>query len=48
MTNRGPTTARNRRDFMVWIHTARRAETQARRIRGAIELLSAGKKLRLK
>lgn len=37
-----------RRDFVVWIHTARRPETRERRIREAIELLSAGKKLGLK
>lgn len=40
--------ARKRRDFVVWIHTAKRPETRARRIREAIELLSAGKALGLK
>jgi uncharacterized protein YdeI (YjbR/CyaY-like superfamily) len=40
--------ARNRRDFVVWIHTAKQPETRERRIREAIELLSAGKKLGLK
>ncbi|HVT44507.1 MAG TPA: YdeI/OmpD-associated family protein [Thermoanaerobaculia bacterium] len=40
--------ARNRRDFVVWIHTAKRPETRERRIRQSIELLSAGKKLGLK
>ena len=40
--------ARNRRDFVVWIHTAKRPETRARRIRESIDLLSAGKKLGLK
>jgi len=40
--------ARNRRDFVVWIHTAKRAETRERRIRESIELLAAGKKLGLK
>jgi uncharacterized protein YdeI (YjbR/CyaY-like superfamily) len=40
--------ARNRRDFVVWIHTARRPETRERRIRKAVELLSAGMKLGLK
>jgi len=40
--------ARNRRDFVVWIHTAKRPETRERRIREAIELLSARKKLGLK
>jgi uncharacterized protein YdeI (YjbR/CyaY-like superfamily) len=39
---------RNRRDFVVWIHTAKRPETRDRRIRESIELLSAGKKLGLK
>jgi uncharacterized protein YdeI (YjbR/CyaY-like superfamily) len=37
-----------RRDFVVWIHTAKRAETRERRIRESIELLAAGKKLGLK
>ena len=37
-----------RRDFVVWIHTARRPETRERRIRESIELLSAGRKLGLK
>jgi uncharacterized protein YdeI (YjbR/CyaY-like superfamily) len=37
-----------RRDFVVWIHTAKRPETRERRIREALELLSAGKKLGLK
>jgi uncharacterized protein YdeI (YjbR/CyaY-like superfamily) len=40
--------ARNRRDFVVWIHTAKRPETRERRIREAIDLLSAGKKLGLR
>jgi uncharacterized protein YdeI (YjbR/CyaY-like superfamily) len=40
--------ARNRRDFVVWIHTAKRPETRERRIRESIELLSGGKKLGLK
>ena len=40
--------ARNRRDFVGWIHTAKRPETRERRIRASIELLSAGKKLGLK
>ncbi|RPJ69631.1 MAG: hypothetical protein EHM24_18000 [Acidobacteria bacterium] len=39
--------ARNRRDFVVWIHTAKRPETRERRIREAIVRLSA-KKLGLK
>jgi uncharacterized protein YdeI (YjbR/CyaY-like superfamily) len=37
-----------RRDFVVWIHVAKRPETRARRIREAIDLLAAGKKLGLK
>lgn len=39
---------RNRRDFVVWIHTAKRPETRERRIREAIALLSAGRTLGLK
>lgn len=38
----------HRRDFVVWIHTAKRPETRQRRIRTSIELLAAGKKLGLK
>jgi uncharacterized protein YdeI (YjbR/CyaY-like superfamily) len=37
-----------RRDFVVWIHMAKRPETRARRIRESISLLAAGKKLGLK
>lgn len=37
-----------RRDFVVWIHTARREDTRARRIRESMALLAAGKKLGLK
>ena len=37
-----------RRDFVVWIHTAKRAETRERRIQESIRLLAAGKKLGLK
>jgi uncharacterized protein YdeI (YjbR/CyaY-like superfamily) len=37
-----------RRDFVVWIHTAKRPETRDRRIRESIRLLTAGKKLGLK
>ena len=40
--------ASQRRDFVVWIHTAKRPETRERRIRESIELLSAEKKLGLK
>jgi uncharacterized protein YdeI (YjbR/CyaY-like superfamily) len=39
---------RERRNFVVWIHTAKRSETRERRIRESIELLSAAKKLGLK
>ena len=37
-----------RRDFVVWIHTAKRQETRDRRIRESIRLLAAGRKLGLK
>jgi uncharacterized protein YdeI (YjbR/CyaY-like superfamily) len=37
-----------RRHFVVWIHIAKRPETREKRIREAIELLAAGKKLGLK
>jgi len=37
-----------RRNFVVWIHTAKRPETRDRRIRESIALLAAGKKLGLK
>ena len=37
-----------RRDFVVWIHTAKRPETRDRRIRESIALLADGKKLGLK
>lgn len=37
-----------RRDFVVWIHTAKRPETRARRIRESLSLLAAGQKLGLK
>ena len=37
-----------RRDFVVWIHTAKRPETRDRRIRESIALLATGKKLGLK
>jgi len=38
----------DRRDFVVWIHTAKRPDTRKRRIRESIRLLAAGKKLGLK
>ena len=37
-----------RRDFVVWIHMAKRPETRERRIRESVGLLAAGKKLGLK
>ena len=37
-----------RRNFVVWIHMAKRPETRARRIRESVSLLAAGKKLGLK
>ena len=37
-----------RRDFVVWIHIAKRPETRERRLRESIALLAAGKKLGLK
>ena len=39
---------RERRNFVVWIHIAKRAETRERRIRESLALLAAGKKLGLK
>jgi uncharacterized protein YdeI (YjbR/CyaY-like superfamily) len=40
--------ARERRNFVVWIHTAKREETRERRIREATRLLARGEKLGLK
>jgi len=40
--------ARNRRHFVIWIHSAKRPETRERRIREAIRRLSNGKTLGLK
>jgi len=40
--------ARKRRDFVVWIHTAKRLDTRERRIRESVALLAAGQKLGLK
>ena len=37
-----------RRDFVVWIHIAKRPETRDKRLRHSIDLLAAGKKLGLK
>ena len=39
---------RERRNFVVWIHTAKREETRERRIREAIGLLAKGERLGLK
>jgi uncharacterized protein YdeI (YjbR/CyaY-like superfamily) len=39
---------RERRNYVVWIHVAKRPETRERRIREAIALLAAGRKLGLK
>jgi uncharacterized protein YdeI (YjbR/CyaY-like superfamily) len=38
----------HRRNFVVWIHIAKRPETREKRLRESIELLSVGKKLGLK
>jgi len=38
----------HRRNFVVWIHVAKRPDTRQRRIRESIALLAAGKKLGLK
>ena len=38
----------HRRDFVVWIHMAKRPETRERRIRESIERLSAGNQLGLR
>jgi uncharacterized protein YdeI (YjbR/CyaY-like superfamily) len=37
-----------RRNFVVWIHIAKRPETREKRIRESIELLASGQKLGLK
>lgn len=39
---------RERRNYVVWIHVAKRPETRERRIRESIALLAAGRKLGLK
>ncbi|HET9392669.1 MAG TPA: YdeI/OmpD-associated family protein [Candidatus Rubrimentiphilum sp.] len=38
----------HRREFLMWIHSAKREETRQKRIRETIRLLSAGKKLGLR
>ena len=40
--------ARERRNFVVWIHIAKREETRERRLREAVGLLARGEKLGLK
>ena len=37
-----------RRNFVVWIHTAKRPDTREKRLRESLALLAAGKKLGLK
>jgi uncharacterized protein YdeI (YjbR/CyaY-like superfamily) len=39
---------RDRRNFVVWIHVAKRPETRERRLRESLGLLAAGKRLGLK
>jgi uncharacterized protein YdeI (YjbR/CyaY-like superfamily) len=39
---------RERRNFVVWIHTAKRPATRSKRMRESLALLAAGKKLGLK
>ncbi len=38
----------HRRNFLLWIHTAKREETRAKRLREAIRLLASGQTLGLK
>lgn len=38
----------DQRPFVIWVHTAKRPETRERRLREAVRLLAAGKKLGLK
>ena len=40
--------ARERKNFVVWIHLAKRPETRAKRMQESLRLLAAGKKLGLK
>jgi len=44
----GSLAPRERRNFVVWIHTAKKPETREKRIRESIALLGAGRKLGLK
>jgi len=39
---------RERRNFVVWVHIAKRPETRERRLRESVDLLAAGKRLGLK
>ena len=39
---------RERKNFVVWVHMAKRPETRERRLRESIRLLNAGRKLGLK
>jgi uncharacterized protein YdeI (YjbR/CyaY-like superfamily) len=39
---------RERRNFVVWVHMAKRPETRERRLRESLDLLAAGKRLGLK
>ena len=39
---------REQRNFVVWIHTAKKPETREKRIRESVALLAAGRKLGLK
>lgn len=39
---------RERRNFVVWIHIAKRPETRERRLRESVDLLAAGQRLGLK
>jgi uncharacterized protein YdeI (YjbR/CyaY-like superfamily) len=39
---------RERRNFVVWVHTAKRLETRERRLRESVALLAAGRRLGLK
>ena len=39
---------RERRNFVVWIHVAKRPETRDRRLRESVDLLAAAKRLGLK
>jgi uncharacterized protein YdeI (YjbR/CyaY-like superfamily) len=38
----------DQRPFVIWVHTAKKAETRERRLQEAVRLLAAGRKLGLK